>query len=724
MTSRQFPVVSLALLPLSLFTAFGAQAADEQQQQPPAKVEVIGSADKYDARREDTSTKIVINQEELKKFGDSTLADVLKRQPGISITGGAAGRGGEIRMRGLGTGYTQILLNGEPAPSSFSLDSLPPEMVEKIEILRAATADLSAQSIAGTINIVLKRKVQSGQRDLKLRAEHSNVFFSPIATLQLADKSEGMSYNIGAEVRKGRYEQDYEQLEEGWDSTGRPILVRRVARQNDGSFLALSLTPRINWKLDNGDTLASQTFLRVQNSTQRTEGHWNAELGPLPDYPNDASWPGEHKTQLRSDLTWTHALGQDKKLEAKLGVNANDVRSRQHEAGYDVLERQTLDRDTHNDIRGRGVTTTGKYSVTYVTSHQFSTGWDAASQTTHADRDNRELQGLAETPFSESEQYKATANRLALYAQDEWTVTPRLSAYLGLRWETLRTRSEGSDFGATRNTANVLSPVFQTLWKLPNSKQDQVRLAVSRTYRGVDLDRLIPRVTRSLNNTEVTPDRAGNPALKPEVAWGVDAALEHYGSQGQQVSVSAYVRRIDDYIHDDTRLVAGRWLTTPVNDADARTRGIEFDAKYPFKAVFAHDDSLDLRVNATRNWSSVGNVPGPYNRLAGQTPLTANAGFDYRYNATVSGGMNFNFSSGGPQRISQTTTSYTTVKRELDLYALFKLTQKTNLRISGANLLAEPATEIVGYMNGAGTLRSTSVYPFSAILRVALEMKL
>jgi hypothetical protein len=41
--------------------------------------------------------------------------------------------------------------------------------------------------------------------------------------------------------------------------------------------------------------------------------------------------------------------------------------------------------------------------------------------------------------------------------------------------------------------SNVLSPVFQTLYKLPGGKGDQVRLAVSRTYKASDLRSLVPR---------------------------------------------------------------------------------------------------------------------------------------------------------------------------------------------------------------------------------------
>jgi iron complex outermembrane receptor protein len=95
------------------------------------------------------------------------LGEVLKRLPGVTIQG-APGRGGGIRMRGLGGGYTQILLDGQRVPPGFSIESLTPDMVEKVEILRAPTAETGARAIAGTINIVLREGQRANPDDLKL----------------------------------------------------------------------------------------------------------------------------------------------------------------------------------------------------------------------------------------------------------------------------------------------------------------------------------------------------------------------------------------------------------------------------------------------------------------------------------------------------------------------------------------------------------------------------
>ncbi|MCL6485711.1 MAG: TonB-dependent receptor, partial [Janthinobacterium lividum] len=52
-------------------------------------VEVKGSG--YDPRRDDTASKMVVSSEEILKYGDSNVTDVLKRLPGITVSG-AAGR--------------------------------------------------------------------------------------------------------------------------------------------------------------------------------------------------------------------------------------------------------------------------------------------------------------------------------------------------------------------------------------------------------------------------------------------------------------------------------------------------------------------------------------------------------------------------------------------------------------------------------------------------------
>jgi outer membrane receptor protein involved in Fe transport len=103
---------------------------------------------------------------------------------------------------------------------------------------------------------------------------------------------------------------------------------------------------------------------------------------------------------------------------------------------------------------------------------------------------------------------------MAVYPQDEWNVTPRWSVYLGARWEGFETRSAGNSFEIAKSRTSVWSPLLQTLWKLPGTKSDQVRFAVTRTYKAPSLQNLIPRLQKSDNNSATEPDYRGNPDLQ------------------------------------------------------------------------------------------------------------------------------------------------------------------------------------------------------------------
>ena len=155
------------------------------------KVEINGAAD-YDPRRDDTASRTVIKQDEILKYGDVNIYDVLKRAPGVTVNEKS------IRLRGLGNGYTQILVNGERPPAGFSLDIVTPEQIERIEIIRAAAAEFSMQSIAGTINIVLKKVVAKAQRDLRFNVRHSADSDGLLAIGTVADKKDNLSYYLTA----------------------------------------------------------------------------------------------------------------------------------------------------------------------------------------------------------------------------------------------------------------------------------------------------------------------------------------------------------------------------------------------------------------------------------------------------------------------------------------------------------------------------------------------
>lgn len=425
---------------------------------------------------------------------------------------------------------------------------------------------------------------------------------------------------------------------------------------------------------------------------------------------------------LRSDLNWVRELGEGAKLDLKLGVNGMRNRGtwREHDDSMGLRGRDAVVLSRTSE---RGLTSTGKYATSWKKDHALSMGWDGGYTLRDDARVEDEVFPRSSRTVHSDERYEAKIGRLALFVQDEWNVTPRWSMYLGLRWEGLETTSKGNTFATTTNRSSVWSPLAQTLYKLPNSR-DQLRLALTRTYKAPAASSLIPRRFTTPNNSQTDPDYRGNPDLKPELATGIDASYEHYWAEKALLSASVSVRRIQDFTRQGLILENGRWIQTPVNDGDAVTRSLELEAKFPLSAVRKGGPDVDLRASVSRNWSRVEEVPGPNNRLDQQTPLSATLGVDWRAaGGKLSAGSSFAFKSGGPVRINLNQSGYQNVRRDLDMYALYKFNPKYQLRFGVSNILRQEFLDDSLYTDASGTQRRTRVFPGYAMARLTLEAR-
>jgi outer membrane receptor for ferrienterochelin and colicins len=687
------------------------------------QVEVKGSTAAYDARRDDTATKIVMNSDEIVKYGDTTVLDVLKRLPGVTVSG-ASGRGGEVRMRGLGSGYTQILVNGERAPAGFSMDSLAPDSIERIEVIRAATAEFSTQSIAGTINIVLKKAVKKALREFKFGLGVGEGVVSPNYNLQLSDRKGQLSYSFSINGFHNRFQRDTPSVEEGFNAAGSQTLLRNATFFEDGGFDGINIGPRLNWTFDNGDTLTSQTFINLGRFQRDAQAVTTTSIGSGSRYPY-VEWDMTNENRfLREDLNWVKKLEGGAKLDLKIGGVIGQLRNDSYRRGYSTRDGvQRLDQYVKSRGTDKGATSTGKYSSPLGEGHALALGWDGGFNTRDDARIQVEQPFPGTIPMNEAQNFTGDVSRLALYGQDEWNVTKNWSVYLGLRWEGINTEVSGSNFVDSSTRSSVFSPLFQTLYKLPGTKGDQLRFAVTRTYKAPNVQSLIPRRFASTNNSATEPDFIGNPDLKPELALGFDASYEHYFAEGAMVSISGTVRKISDYTRNGTFLEAdGRWVTKLVNDGNANTRGIELEAKFPLKAVMKNAPAVDLRANFARNWSSVDAVVGPNNRLDAQTPFSATLGADWKKGQLTAGGS-YSFRSGGPVRLSVNQSSYTTARRDLEMYVLWKFDAKQQIRFTASNLLEQDFVNETTYQDVTGTLKSRSTSPGTLAMRVQMEVK-
>jgi outer membrane receptor protein involved in Fe transport len=686
---------------------------------PVQRVEVKGAT--YNARRQDTASKTVISHEEIIRFGDTSLADVLKRLPGVSVVDGS------IRFRGLGSGYTQVLLNGEPPPAGFQIENLPPDSIEKIEIARAATAEFSTQSIAGTINIVTKKVAQTAQREIKLSHEVEAGKPRTFINANRSDKLGNFSYTFNASLSRVNLGGPSSNSMQDFNAAGQQTVFNQTRQQFAGFSESVNLNPRLNWKLTNGDTVSLNSFVRIgRGGNTRSDTVLRAVGEQLPNL-NNSGHSSSRSSNFNNTLNWLHSLADGAKLDINLSYNFSHRNSNNLFNGADLALRPQLARRNHTLTIDNGITSTGKYSRTTAKDHTLVFGWDGAYNQKREARlqaDSLPFGGDPSqfTPINLDEHFLVRVSRAALFGQDEWSLTPAWSLYLGLRFEAVQTNSNGNAVASNSNRFHVLSPIVQTLWKLPNTKDSQLRLALARTYKAPDVGSLNPRRTISTNNSPTRPDSQGNPNLRPELAWGLDLGLEHFLNEGGLFSINAFIRKIDDLNGTGLFLRDGRYVSQPVNQGKAVSRGLELEAKFPLRAFWQAAPDIELRANLNKHWSHVDTIPGPDNRLDGQTPLSANVGFDYKRDKLMLGG-NFSWGNSGNLRTSSTQTEYSSVTRSLDMYALWKFDKQDQIRLSLDNLLHQDSFTQSRYADANGSQLQNSNTPDSITIRLALEHK-
>ncbi|MEB0140939.1 MULTISPECIES: TonB-dependent receptor plug domain-containing protein [unclassified Undibacterium] len=671
---------------------------------PPVEIEAVqkvvidGGRNEDDVRRQSTAAKMIFGREELDRNGDTNLADVLKRLPGVSI-GGRAGRGGDIRMRGMGNGYTQILINGERAPRGFSMDSLTPDQVERIEIIRGAVAEFSAQAIAGTINIVLREEYKQKNTDLKLSLAAEQDRLAPNVSLTYPGEIGSLSYTLSASLFQNRQADTGTTDSHETGSDGATTLIQKESDQSRRRSSGGNFTPRFKYTFSNGDALTVQPFLmssrsNSDGSSQVDQIYRSPSLVTLPPYAFAANSGSTESTFFRLFGDWQHKFDDNGKLVVKFGggYGQNDSASLSNQ--YDGAGKLQNVVSVNNHTRDQSLKNGGKYSLPIGSGQTFAAGWDA--EIGRRTESSISLNNGRPQFDDSGDDLSASTRRLALFVQDEFDINAQFSAYAGLRWEGIATTSSLSNGQAIDNRSRVLSPILHGVWRLSEASKDQIRLSYATTYRAPTLNDLIAVPSISNLNSPTRPDRTGNPLLKPELSKGIDLAFEHYLTRSGLISANLFVRQIDDLMRRTTQLVASasgpRWVSTPLNIGSATTKGIELEAKFQLQEFFPEGPAIDVRSNYSRFWSNVDDIPGPNNKIDQQPGQLANFGLDYRPRGLpLTVGANLNWTPAYQTQSSLTQLSSTGRKRQLDVYGLWRISPSLQVRLSANNLRPDEA---------------------------------
>lgn len=687
------------------------------------RVEIAGRPQTdTELRRRAAVAKQIYGRDELDKFGDTNVADVLKRLPGVSVNDGSP------RMRGLGSGYTLILINGDPAPPGFKLDQLDPAQVERIEVTKGPTADQSAQAVAGAINIILKEAPRVSQRDLRIGSSYNIEHPVFNGTFTFGEKIGPVSVSVPLSGFQWLARTELNASRPGTDENDQPVLASQHGYQYNHGH-GFNSAPRLNWRISEDQSLSFQGFAQ--------KGWWTTDIRTTPDAiynsprldqnsDNDGTWQ-----MLRGNLQWNDRFTDTQKLELKAGIQ--DARSTFNNHTDDP----TLPIDALGGNQDRSYTQAGKYSHLIGDDHTVTVGWDLEWRRRSEDRTTL-VNGLPQLAVLNGEDFNARIQRQAFFIQDDWEINAQWSTYFGLRQERIVSTSRGIGVDA-RNVSSVLTPLWHLNYKIDPKGKDMIRGSLTRSYKAPELTQLMGRYTLNSKyqveteaNDELSPDRVGNPSLKPELATGLDVAYEHYFTGGGLFSLGFFHREISNLIRNVTTLDPAtalvpvpRYVLRPTNFSRAQTSGVELELKGRagelLPSLFSPKTPLNLRSSLSLYRSRVKAVDGPDNRLDQQQPWMGSLGLDYRLSSVpMTTGASLSFTPGYVTRQTDRQTLETSRQRQLDVFAQWTFSPRTSMRVSANNLAPLRSEMLTTVGNDFGNVERRT----RSWLGVSLDMKL
>lgn len=695
-----------ALLPLTIAMpvlsqeAAGGSAQTEIAEAADAQEIVVTAELFFRNRTLDPNPVLSYDLEYFQRFEPVSVGEMLKRVPGVTFTSDVLEFDG-VQMRGLPSGFTQILINGRRAPGgesdrSFFVDRIPAELVERIEIVRAPRADQPSEGVAGTLNIVTKESAAFDGGFLKggaLINEDGKV--RPSGAIAYAD-GKGDTTWWGALNYQGR-RNPKKKITDFFDGdfaeyTGRELQDdTRDGTDVSGNF---ELTTRSDAGRLRLNALVVDTDRDEDETSRVFEGDSVADLEL-----------DEVEIQRERISQQTYALSADGELKVGPGEfggavgwsGFRDKTRTETDEGDDVGDAELVERETL-DIRDSEFSETLYYAFGGEDSVRVKVGVDLLQK--ERDGTNRvfEIDGTeVEEETTPGANFTIKEKRYDPYARLTFTPIEAITIDAGLRYEITR-RDTRSDDGSADYDAESLNPSLHLRWA--PSEAGQVRASVARTVRRPDYDLISPYTQEEEPADD--DDLVGNPALANERAWGVDVGYEHRVGKGGIVGVNLFYRDIDNLIElVDTGATAsgGGSVYTPQNIGKGQTWGIEFDLStsldligLPDTGLFANYTYLDSELTDP--------FTGADRRFNNQPRHVYNIGFIHNVRPA---GVSFGASLSGRSRAFESQLDETVELRygqDLEAFVEKRFADRFVLRVSAQNLLDRKKKEDFRFYDG------------------------
>jgi len=481
---KKHSVIS-SLMTLFVFPALCMAAGGKQSDVPVETLdEVVVSATKTPEKRKDVpNAVIVIDEMQIEESPAKTLGELLANEPGIDwrTYGDYGGARGTLQIRGMESNATQVRVNGvtvnSPSLGLADVSKIPLNSIERIEVVKGSGSVLyGSGAMAGTINIITKRPKRE-EMDLKARAGYGTQGSYGIA----AEQGMFAAGDFGYYLTANRYKTD------GFRSNS-------DMSHNDAS---------INLVLDKGDLLNVSLY---GDYIYRDFGR-----------PDVQPPPGTQSYYLNgTELTNSESAslvdrGRDNDAHAVLNVNSRPVdwMDLKFRGDYTYMESYNYGRYVYWGVPGG--------ARTWVTNKVLGLEGDVdlrpfsganlliGAEYKHYDWENKntELDGFGADVLDSTTKTDAALHTTGVYMEGQYRPCKYVKGLAGIRHE------DHSVFGTEDlpRFGLIVNPLHDTAFKF-NYGKHFLAPTPNDLYWPSD------------------PYTSGNPNLKPEKGWHLDAGVE------------------------------------------------------------------------------------------------------------------------------------------------------------------------------------------------------
>ncbi len=711
----------VALAPLAFATAAFAQQAPDPNEPVESVLEaiIVTGEPVMRNRTEDTAPTLSYDYEYFQRFEPLTVGDAMKRVPSVGFLSDVLEYDG-VRLRGLDSGYAQILINGERVPGagidrSFFVDRIPAELIERVELVRSASANRSGDAMAGALNIVLRDGYALDGGYIRLGALHYNdseygEWGGTFGGVWGGEVGPGRLL-LGANIQdrrnpKEKYSQRFDRPGGTLDNTEVQTDVRDGT---DYSFNASYVVPFEGAELDLSAVFVRTDRYQDEDSWEYVDGiEDTAHLASVND--NDLDILTDNLA-LKGKLTMDMAGGE---TALKLGYAMIDDDQYEFEYESEYLrdanpfpdeDRFTADA-TSVEIRDEEFQGALEHKRELATGNELEFGvqWaarDRDANITEAPRVRFNVpagQTNADTPWTFAA-FNPVPGGVSTIKENRFDPYVMLSGEhgdlkweAGLRYETTHSSiKDETSLSVVKNDYEFLLPSVSLRWKLTDD--DRITVSAARTVRRPNFNHLSPAL---LEEEVGDSDFIGNPNLKPESAVGLDVGYERRLGRTGVFGINAFYRDVSDLIEDvNTGAMgsggAGTFVYTVDNVGDGQVWGVEFDLSTPLDFVNLPDTGVFLNYS----WldSEVEDFMGT-RRFNDQSDYIFNVGFTHDLTAwDAAFGATYREQGDALSRVlvEEVKTSY---GGDLEVFVEKKLADNVVVRLTGSNLLDASKDEV------------------------------